>query len=336
MKKFSKAILGLATFMALTGCSSNEINVVDNIVENEDTVVEVQIEDKISIVCTIFPEYDWIKEIIGDNIGNFELTVLLDNSVDLHNYQPTASDIVKISEADMFVYVGGESDNWVEDVLVTANNEELLVVNLFDILGENVKEEEFVEGMEHDHEEDDHDHELDEHVWLSLRNAGIVCEYLTNEISLLDEENATIYQANYEGYMEELEGLDAQYAEVVENATFDTLVFADRFPFRYLTDDYGLNYFAAFSGCSAEIEASFETIVFLAEKTSELGVNYICTIEGVNHKIAETVVQNTTTKDQEIVVLNSMQSVSSTDINNGLTYLDVMAYNLEILKTALN
>ena len=293
--------------------------------------------DKLSIVTTIFPEYDWVRNIAGDNIGNIDLTLLCDNGVDMHSFQPTASDIVKISSCDVFVYVGGESDEWVEDVLKEAVNKEMQVVKLMDVIGESAVEEEIVEGMQAEDEGDEEGGvEYDEHVWLSLKNASVLCDAITDALSKADAENAAVYQANNDAYKAQLSALDAQYKEVVESATFDTLLFGDRFPFRYLTDDYNLNYYAAFVGCSAESEASFETIVFLADKTDELGLNSIMIIESSDGKIAQTIRDNTEDKNQEICVLDSMQSITSDDVKKGVTYLSVMTANLEVLKQALN
>ncbi len=468
-------------------------------------------EDKqMKIVTTIFPEYDWVKTILGDKASNTELTLLLDNGVDLHSYQPTAEDMVKISECDMFVYVGGESDEWVEDILDTVENEDMVVINLMDVLGDSVKDEEVVEGMEHEHEHEhaeieesdikdrtlgefagewkslypmlnagdleeyvehhaeehgeeprevkeellakwkceadkisvdgdkitftyadgktetasykyagfkavkdedgditgvryqfetdsadapkyvqfndhgfepseevahfhiyygnesfdalddfganpyfvhdglnadevlemlmgghDHEEENDEHVWLSLKNADVICANIAVELGNIDTANKDLYMSNYSAYKEQLTSLDAEYKAAVDAGKNKTLLFGDRFPFRYLVDDYGLDYFAAFTGCSAESEASFETIVFLSGKVDELGLSAIMTIEGANHKIAETVRDNTTSKDQKILTMNSMQSTTSGDIANGTTYLSVMTSNLDVLKEAL-
>ena len=295
--------------------------------------------DKISIVTTIFPEYDWVVQILGDKAENAEVTMLLDDGVDLHSYQPTAADILKIADCDMFIYVGGESDEWVEDALAEAVNKDMVVINLLEVLGDSVKEEEVVEGMQAEEEEEEGEEEeaeYDEHVWLSLRNASVLCDAIADGLATVDPDNASAYQANNEAYKAQLSALDAQYKEVVEGAAFDTVLFGDRFPFRYLTDDYNLNYYAAFVGCSAESEASFETIVFLAGKTDELGLNSIMTIESSDQKIAQTIRDNTADKDQEIYALDSMQSITSADVNNGTTYMSVMSANLEVLKKALN
>lgn len=294
-------------------------------------------EKAIHIVTTIFPEYDWVKSILGDNPAGAEITMLLDNGVDLHSYQPTAEDILKISGCDLFIYVGGESDEWVEDALAQAENKDMKVINLLETLGDNIKEEELVEGMEGEEEEEgdeaeeEEGPEYDEHVWLSLRNAAAACRAIGDCIKTIDPENADYYEGNISGYIEELNALDKEYADAVKEGKTRTLLFADRFPFRYLTDDYGLEYYAAFIGCSAETEASFETISFLSKKIDELSLKNVITIEGTDHSIAETVIKSTKTQDQKILTLDSMQSTTDKDAG----YLEIMKKNLEVLKEAL-
>ena len=291
-------------------------------------------DDKISIVTTIFPEYDWVMNILGNNPANAEVTLLLDNGVDLHSYQPTADDIMKIATCDMFIYVGGESDGWVEDALSEAVNKDMVVINLLEVLGDSVKEEEVVEGMQ---EEDEDETEYDEHVWLSLKNAVICTEAISHALQdKVDPENYITYAENAAEYTRKLFTLDREYEETIANASGDTLLFGDRFPFRYLTDDYDLNYYAAFAGCSAETEASFETVTFLAGKVDELNLGCILTIETSDGKIAETIRDNTSTGDQKILVLDSLQSVTMDDIINGVTYLSIMKDNLNVLSEALN
>ncbi|MBQ3848242.1 MAG: zinc ABC transporter substrate-binding protein, partial [Clostridia bacterium] len=233
----------------------------------------VKSDKKIKIVATIFPEYDWVSNILGDDQADTDVTLLIDNGVDLHSYQPTVDDVVKISTCDIFIYVGGESDKWVCDALKEARNRDMIVIDLMEILGDAAKEEEIKEGMQgEDH--DDHEHEeveYDEHVWLSVRNAALFCEKIEEAIETKDPANAAEYRENLAKYEEKLRKLDSEYKTVFENATVKTLLFGDRFPFRYFTDDYGLDYYAAFAGCSAETEASFETVVFLAGKVDELG-----------------------------------------------------------------
>lgn len=288
--------------------------------------------EKLSIVTTIFPEYDWVRNIAGDNIGNIDLTLLCDNGVDMHSFQPTASDIVKISSCDVFVYVGGESDEWVEDVLKEAVNKKMQVVKLMDVIGESAVEEEIVEGMQAEDEEDEGGTEYDEHVWLSLKNAQKCVLAISAAMGAADPTNNKNYYMNSIGYNDTLNNLDKKYEEAVNNAGRDTLLFADRFPFRYLIDDYNLNYYAAFAGCSAETEASFDTVVFLAGKVDELGLNAVITIDSGDQAIAKTIIENTASKDQEILVMDSMQSTKTSD---NRSYVEIMESNLEVLEKAL-
>ena len=304
-------------------------------------------EDKLNVVVTIFPIYDWVREIVGADMGHVNLTLLLDNGVDLHSYQPTARDIMTISTADLFVYVGGESDEWVEDVLASAMNPGLVALSLVDAMGEDIKAEEIVEGMEHEHDEDeDHDHEheheheeeeeADEHVWLSLRCAQKLTAAIAEAVEGIDPGHAAHYRENAAAYTAKLADLDARYAETVNAAAFRTLLFGDRFPFRYLADDYGLEYFAAFTGCSAESEASFATVMFLARKMDELGLPAVLTLEHPTTRIAQTVAENTAAKNRKILALDSMQGTTAADIAAGMTYLSVMESNLGVLAEALN
>ena len=294
-------------------------------------------EGKLRIVTTIFPEYDWVREIMGDKTEKAELTLLMGNGVDLHSYQPTVDDIIRISGCDLFIYVGGESDEWVDEALQEAANKNMVVLNLMDLLGDKVKEEEQVEGMqaeaEHDHDEET---EYDEHVWLSLKNAAVICDKIAEALSSLDPENSEYYRSNLDLYKQRINALDTQFNDTVKNGRVKTILFGDRFPFRYFTDDYGLSYYAAFAGCSAETEASFETVIFLANKTDELKLPAILTIDGSDGRIAETIRDNTVSRDQKILTLNSMQSVTSRDISGGTDYVSIMEENLKVLKEALD
>ena len=295
---------------------------------------------KLSIVTTIFPEYDWVMNILGENPAGAEVTMLLDNGVDLHSYQPTAADMIKISACDMFIYVGGESDEWVEDALKEAVNKDMVVVNLLEVLGDKVKAEEVVEGMqgeeeEEESEEGEEEEEMDEHVWLSLKNASAICEVLEKELERIDSANADTYKKNLQSYGEKLSDLDEKYKNAVGEAGKDTVLFGDRFPFRYLVDDYALNYYAAFVGCSAETEASFETVMFLAGKVDELSLGAILTIENNDQKIAKTIADNTEAKNQQILTMDSMQSTTAKDVEAGASYVSIMESNLEVLKEAL-
>ena len=543
MKKIFALLLALLMLASvLAGCASEQVNNDTNPETKPDASANTDVnakpaaekapEKSLKIVTTIFPEYDWVREVLGDQAENDELTMLLDNGVDLHSYQPTADDIVKISDCDLFIYVGGESDGWVDDALKNATNKNMKVIDLLEVLGDSVKAEEVVEGMQetehdhghdhskevstfeddevqdrslsdwagdwqsaypfaldgtlddafaamaeegemtadeyktyyqngyktditnidiegdhieftyedgkkvgsdykyvgyyiqnwstgtkaamyrfeaedkdsgapvyiefndhmiepaaehfhirmsnesfdaivdpenswptffpadmtgeeicehmegHDHDEDeDHEHEegeeheheeeKDEHVWLSLKNAEVLVNAISASLQELDPDNKATYAANSSAYIEKLSALDGEYQAAVDAATYQTVLFGDRFPFRYLVDDYGLSYYAAFVGCSAETEASFETISFLAKKVDELGLPCVLTIEGAQHKIGETIVQNTAEKNQKVLTMDSMQSTTSKDVKNGTTYLSVMEQNLSVLKEAL-
>ena len=313
--------------------------------------------DKIKIVCTIFPEYDWVKRIMGDKADNAEITYLLGNGIDLHNFQPTANDMIGISDCDLFLYVGGESDEWAEDALEGAVNKDMKAINLLETVGDRVRTEEIKEGMqaedehEHHHDDDDdeedhdedHDHEhhygdepeYDEHVWLSVKDAKLICAEIADKLCEIDAQNADTYKSNLAAYTAELDALDSDFAALAENAKEKTLIFGDRFPFRYFTDDYGLDYYAAFVGCSAETEASFETIVFLARKADELGAKTIYTIEKSDKSIAQTIINSTASKDQTIAELNSLQSVSMAQADGGDSYISLMRRNYDVLKETL-
>ena len=302
-------------------------------------------EDTLKIVATIFPEYDWVMNILGDNPANADVLLLLDNGTDLHSFQPTVQDILNISSCDLLIYVGGESDAWINDVLREAVNKDMKTVCLMDVLENSVKEEELVQGMQEGRpgtvnnrsEEDcaEEEPEYDEHVWLSLRNAALIVDSIEKALEELDPGNAQTYRDNAAAYKNKLDSLDEEYRKVISESPLYTLLFADRFPFRYLTDDYGLSYYAAFAGCSAETEASFNTIVFLIEKVDELSLPAVLIIDGADDRLAQTIVRSTRSKTQDILTLNSLQSITSKDIRNGASYLSAMEENLEVLKKAL-
>ncbi len=295
--------------------------------------------EKIKIVATIFPEYDWVKNVIGEDSDDVEVTLLLDSGADLHSYQPTFKDVMTISECDLFIYVGGESDSWAADGLKKAKNKNMRVVDCITVLGDSAEEEEIVEGMQDEEEEEEHGEEgeveYDEHVWLSLKNAMAIVDEIERNLSEVSPENSEKYAANAAEYKSKLKVLDEKYAAAVKAGAKDTLLFADRFPFRYLTDDYGLKYYAAFVGCSAETEASPQTIKGLALKVDELSLGTILKIESSDGKIAETVKNTTVSKNQQILVMDSLQSSTLKEYNAGRTYLNVMEKNLETLIEAL-
>ena len=292
---------------------------------------------KVSIVTTIFPQYDWVRQLLGDKTENTELTLLVGNGVDLHSYQPSIQDVAKISTADIFIFVGGESDGWVNDALKNKKNKDMIILNLMEILGDQVKEEEIVEGMEaeeEDDEEEEEELEYDEHVWLSLKNAKVICEEITEALCKKDSANAIAYRNILSEYKSQLDDLDQAYSTAIKSASRDTLIFGDRFPFRYLVDDYNLNYYAAFVGCSAETEASFKTVIFLANKMDELDSNYIFKIESGDDKLAKTIIQNSNKKNAQILILDSMQSVTTKQAQD-TSYVKIMNENLQTLKKGL-
>ena len=380
-KKLSASSLLLAgLFLCIVlsvGCSvvknTSGKNTTRKNAESENTIEQNSIEkgnsNKISIVCTTFPQYDWVKNILGEEAEHFNVTLLLDNGVDMHSYQPAVKDIATAGSSDLFIYVGGESDTWVEDALKEAKNKDLKAINLMETLDNFVKEEEVVEGMQeerkslgHSHEKSskekqeqtqkeshensqeingqkeaaDEEPEYDEHIWLSIRNAEIMVKNIEKAIEQLDSDNAKVYQTNAENYIKKLDTLDKQYANTIQNAKYKAILFGDRFPFRYMADDYDLKYYAAFAGCSAETMAGFETVTFLAKKADELRLPVILTIENSDGRIAEAVKSNTTKKNQKILAMNSLQSVTKEQLADGITYLQVMQENLFVLSEALN
>ncbi len=295
-------------------------------------------DKELSVVATVFPAYDWARQIIGADNERVALTLLLDNGADLHSYQPTVEDIYKISTCDLFIYVGGESDKWVPDALAQASNPDMKTLCLLDALGSQAREEELPEGAEaHEEEEEAEDGPAyDEHVWLSLRNAETLCAAIQEALSKLDADEGNLYESNCKAYAEQLRALDQAYAEAVAGAARKTLLFADRFPFLYLAKDYGLNCYAAFSGCSAESEASFETVNYLVNRVDELELPCVLKIESSTSRLAETVIANSKAQNAQILELNSLQSVTAQGVADGVTYLGVMEENLEVLKQALN
>ena len=315
MKKYICIIA--AAILLLTSCNIKKADKAD--------------DASLSVVATIFPEYDWVREILGDNPSGVRLRMLSDSGVDMHSYQPSPADILDISDCDIFIYVGGESDKWVDDVLKTPENENMTVIKLLDIMGDNAKTEEYVEGMEHDEEETGYD----EHVWLSLKNSVIFCDAIADALIAADPSNADTYTENAASYTEKLRLLDDQYEKVVSEANVKTLLFGDRFPFRYMTDDYAIKYYAAFAGCEAETEASFETITFLANKMDELSLSSIMTLENSDQRIARTIIENTHDKNQDILELDSMQSTTTAAAEGGASYLAIMQSNLDVLQKAL-
>lgn len=346
IKKFILYVLTIGLLLLTNAC------------RDKDLVVEEKV--KLNIVTNIFPTYDWVREITEG--GDVNISYLTDTGVSLHNYEPSAEDIKKIKESDLFVYLGSHSDKWADKIL--SENPDLKVIKLMDVLEANILDEEVKEGMEdhhdhdHDHEHDDHDHKdvehghdhdhedeehdhnqkghdehhhdhhhEDEHVWLSIKNAQLICKAIEEKLSEIDSKNKNLYEKNLNNYLQKLTNLDNEYIKEINSSKDKTLVFADRFPFRYLTEDYDLDYYAAFTGCSADAEASFDTIVFLVKKLDELNINSVFTLTDSDGKIARTIIENSK-KDIKILKLNSMESVNK-DQAQEATYIDYMKDNLK-------
>lgn len=308
-------------------------------------------QDENVILCTTFAAYDWVREILGDT-DTFTCRMLVDNGVDLHSYQPSAQDIMKIADCRMLVYVGGESDTWVSDALAESGNEDIVAISLLDLVGDRALNEVELEGVEghhhHDHDDEDHDHDehgheaeitdhddhYDEHVWLSLKNAIVCTETLADAITKLDSCNSQKYAANAKAYTGKLEALDADYQTMRDTATQTTILIGDRFPFLYLAEDYDIHYFAAYSGCSADVEASVHTVTYLTEKLQEYKLPAIYVVDNGTDSLARTIAESAD-MTPEILHLSSMQSVTKEDIQKGCTYLSYMEENLQMLKEGL-
>ncbi len=290
---------------------------------------------ELNVVCTIFPPFHFARNVGKDNIT---LTLLQDNGADLHNYVPTAATLVALSAADVFICVGGESDGWVEDAVSAANNPDMTVVKLTSLVtlthaGLSGGEYYADTDITVDHDDHEHEHEGDEHVWTSLRNAINIVNAIADVFSEADAENGDYYRANAADYAAKLEELDNEYTEAFSSAARKNVVFADRFPFIYLLNDYGISYLAAFSGCSTEADASFETQATLTEAVKTDSLPAVITIEGNDKPLAESISRET---GCEILQMNSMQSVVRAEITDGADYIEIMRNNLTVLSQALS
>lgn len=347
MKKIGFITIVFALFMMFVACGA-------------DSEKKAASNKKISVVATIYPQYDWLKNVIGERADAVDLKLLIKNGMDMHSYKPSAQDIASIAKADLVVYVGGESDEWIEKALAATPKDGRIALNLMKALGDHVKKEEIVEGMQaedhehhehaekhedehHEHAEGHHHHdeeeemENDEHIWLSMVAAKyLVGVDIVKALVKIDSANAETYRTNAADYTVKLNEIDDEYADAVGEATHRTILFGDRFPFRYLVDDYGIKYYAAFAGCSAESEASFETVTFLANKMDSLALPAILTIDGSDGKIARAILDaSKNSKNAQVLTLNSMQSVTDEQIKAGADYLSIMRENLEVLKKAI-
>lgn len=282
--------------------------------------------EKISIVATNFPAYDFVRAVVGDKA---DIKILVKPGAETHDYEPTPSDIIDINNSKLFVYTGGESDEWIEDILEDIDADKTKMFKMMDAV--EVVEEEAVEGMEEEHEHEE-EVEYDEHVWTSLKNAIKIIDHVKDELIKISPENKDEFEDNAKNYTNKLAELDSKFKDIVRNANRKVVVFGDRFPLRYFVDDYGLKYFAAFPGCSEQTEASSKTIAFLVNKVKAENIPVVLKIEMSSGNIAKTIADETGAK---VLTFNTAHNVSVDDFNNGMTYAKIMESNIEALKEAL-
>lgn len=284
------------------------------------------------VVTTVFPPYDFVKQVGGAYV---DVSILLAPGMESHSYEPTPRDMIRIIESDLFLYTGGESDVWVKELL-EGEADGIRACAMLDWV--DAVEEEQVEGMQRKREQtsreaDSHESEYDEHVWTSPHNAVCITERICETLSELDPAHADVFRANADAYLADLRQLDTAYEETAENAVRKELIFADRFPFRYMTEAYGLAYYAAFPGCSSETEPSAATIAFLTDKIREDDIPVVLYLELSNHKTADMIAETVNVKT---AMLHSCHNVTKEQLETGVTYLELMQNNLEVLKEALN
>lgn len=299
--KILSLILSLLTLLTLTACQSGGSS------DSDDTI---------KVITTIFPQYDFVRNIAGEKA---DITLLLTPGAESHSYEPSASDISKIQQADLFIYNGGESEVWVDKILESAGDVKTL--RLLD----------FISPLEN--HENGHDSEYDEHIFTSLKNAVIMLDAVNDSICSIDSENASFYTQNAEKYKSELVKLDEDFSEMISTAKRKTVIFGDRFPFRYFAQDYGLECYAAFTGCSHDTEASPATISELIGKVQENEIPIVFHIEFSSKKIAEKISSATGAKTE---LLHSCHNISKEDFENNVTYLELMKNNYDVLSEALN
>lgn len=317
MKKWISVIfMLLMSLLMITACVSKE---------------EIDLNEKkgLQIVSTVFPGYDFAKQIVGDNA---EVSMLLPPGVESHSYEPSPQDIINIQNSDIFIYVGGESEQWVDKILDSMDNK-VITVKMMDAV--QLYEEEIIDGMQNEQDSDDEasdEHEYDEHIWTSLKNAQNIVARINEAVVSLDSKNKSVYDKNTKSYIEKLDNLDKEFENLFKTFEKPTLIFGDRFPFRYFVEDYNLDYFAAFPGCSSETEPSASTIAFLIDKVKEKSLNTVFYIEFSNHNIADTIAESTGAKT---AMLHSCHNISKKDMDSGVSYYYLMEQNYETLKGAL-
>ncbi len=313
MKKIISLLLCLCFLVAMLGGCGNS----------------AETAEKFTVVTTIFPVYDWVKNIVGDN-ADVRVVQLLDDGTDLHNFKPSAGDLKTLSSCDVFIYVGGESDEWVSDALASAENKNLEEVNLLELLGSRAKIEEALPGMQ---KEEGEEEAADEHIWLSLKNAAFLSEKIAD---ILSQKLNLDFKQNAQAYAQKLTEMDEEFEKAIGENPEKPIIIADRFPFRYFADDYNLKCFAAFSGCSAETEVSFKTVSFLSEQFKNSCSKYILVLEGSDKKIAKTVLEDAGSPDAQILSLNSMQAITAADVKAGAEYIKIMEENISTFKKVIS
>ncbi|MBQ8849639.1 MAG: zinc ABC transporter substrate-binding protein [Clostridia bacterium] len=314
MKKRIIAIIlcALALIGALSGC------------EVED--------EKLTVLCTVFPVYDWVRAVVGES-KNIEVKLLVSDGADLHSFQPTAKDAISIKSADLVVRVGGADDSFVNELVTESADLRLMEAEGVTLRHMSVSSE---HSREDEHEgSHGHEHAVDEHIWLSLKNASACVDAICEAVCELDAEGAEVYRENTEDYINSLNALDAAYSEAIANIDTPRMIFADRFPFVYMTEDYGIEYEAAFEGCTTDAEAGFDTVLRLASRAEEWGLSYVFVTESSDGKLARSVSEAVSDGTLTTVTLNSMQSLTSADIAAGESYLGIAQKNLAVLSAAL-
>lgn len=329
MKKiFSCLLAGLLLITSLSACGSRTSS------NSAAPTGRAESTSKLSIVCTNFPEYDFVRQIAGDKA---DITMLLKPGAESHSYEPTPQDIITIQNSNLFVYVGGDSDEWVAEVLNSMDQSKMTVCKLVDCV--ELVEEELVEGMQPEAEEEEADNgaeeapEMDEHVWTSPANAMKIVQKLCDMLCTLDSANRETFKANMKNYLGQLQKLDDAFREVVETGKRKEIVVGDRFPFRYFCEEFDLTYYAAFPGCSTDTEADASTVAFLIKKVKEDKIPVVFHIELSNEQMCNSICEATGAKSE---LLNAVHNISDSDFKAGATYLSLMEHNVEVLKEALN
>ena len=313
MKRLLCALLAAVMMLSLCGCTAS-----------------YEKSDKLQVVCTLFPYYDFARQIGGDNV---DVTLLVAAGKETHSFEPTPLDVIRVSKADVFLYSGGESEQWVDGILSSAGKDIPVTAAMMDLV--DLQSEEIVEGMQvNEHENEDSDEiEYDEHIWTSPVIAQSICWGICGALCKADWDHAEDYVARTDAYVAQLGELDAAFREVVENGQRNTLVFGDRFPLLYFCKTYGLSYRAAFHGCASDTEPSLATLKFLIDKVNDEQIPVVYTIELSSQKVAQAVAETTGAK---VVTFQSCQQVSRDDFNSGVTYLDLMWDNVDALKEGLS